>query len=162
MVLKNQVEWALHCCNLLAGLPEGKFLASKDLAEFHGVPKEYLGKALQRLSAAGLVEGTLGPAGGYRLAKPAADITFLDIVEAVEGRRSTFACTEIRLNNPCRTDKGGGGGPCSVAQVMDGADEAWRAHLRSVTLQSLLATVDKKLPKAQRDATRLWVEQRIN
>lgn len=157
MVLKNQVEWALHCCNLLAGLPEGKFLAAKDLAEFHGVPKEYLGKALQRLSAAGLVDATLGPAGGYRLAKPAAHITFLDIVEAVEGRRATFACTEIRMNNPCRAEKRGGGGPCSIAQVMFGADEAWRAHLRSVTLESLSAAVEKKLPKGQRDATRLWV-----
>lgn len=162
MVLKNQVEWALHCCNLLAGLPEGKFLAAKDLAEYHGVPKEYLGKALQRLSAAGLVETTLGPTGGYRLAKPVADITFLDIVEAVEGHRSTFVCTEIRLNSPCRVDKrGGGGGPCSIAEAMHGADEAWRSHLRSITLKSLLAVLEKKLPKGQMEATRLWVEERL-
>ena len=46
MQLKSQVEWALHCCAILAGLPANRYLATKVLAEFHGVPKEYLSKAL--------------------------------------------------------------------------------------------------------------------
>src|SRR4051812_13338263 len=102
MVLKNQVEWVLHCCAILAGLPEKRYLATKDLAEFHGIPKEYLSKALQSLSQAAIVESTLGPMGGYRLARAPTEITFLDIVEAVEGKKLTFVCTEIRQNNPCR------------------------------------------------------------
>ena len=69
MILKSQVEWALHCCAILAGLPEGRYLSTKALAEFHGLPKEYLSKALQSLSQAGLVHTTLGPSGGYRLAR---------------------------------------------------------------------------------------------
>src|ERR1700761_1260384 len=101
MILKSQVEWALHCCALLAGLPEGRYLSTKALAEFHGVPKEYLSKALQSLSQAGLVDTTLGPSGGYRLAKPPAKVTFLDIVEAVEGNSRPFVCTNIRDKNPC-------------------------------------------------------------
>jgi DNA-binding IscR family transcriptional regulator len=86
-----------------------------------------------------------------------ADLTFLDIVEAVEGRRSTFACAEIRLNNPCRAGNAGTGKPCSIAQAMYDADEAWRTHLRGVSLESMLA---KGLPKAQVEATRRWVEER--
>src|SRR5690242_16581752 len=100
MVLKSQVEWVLHCCAILAGLPPDRYLSTKDLAEFHGLSKEYLSKALQSLSQAGIVTGNLGPGGGYRLAKPPADINFLEMVEAVEGKRSTFICTEIRQNNP--------------------------------------------------------------
>src|SRR6185312_16851466 len=96
MLLRNQVEWALHCCSVMAGLPPGRYVATKVLAEFHNVPKEYLSKALQSLSQAGLVESTLGPNGGYRLARAPSEITFLDIVEALEGTASTFACTEIR------------------------------------------------------------------
>ena len=69
MLLRNQVEWAIHCCAVLAALPPDQTLATKILAEFHGVPKEYLSKALQSLAQAGLVVGTLGPTGGYRLAK---------------------------------------------------------------------------------------------
>jgi Rrf2 family protein len=101
MILKSQVEWALHCCAILAGLPEGRYLSTKALAELHGLPKEYLSKALQSLSQASLVETTLGPSGGYRLAKPPSDINFLEIVEAVEGKARSFTCTNIRANNPC-------------------------------------------------------------
>src|SRR6201746_914210 len=96
MILKSQVEWALHCCAILAAVPSGRYLSTKALAEFHGLPKEYLAKALQSLSQAGLVSTTLGPSGGYRLARPASELTFLDIVEAVEGKSRTFVCTNIR------------------------------------------------------------------
>ena len=37
MILKSQVEWALHCCAILAGLPEGRYLSTKALAELHVV-----------------------------------------------------------------------------------------------------------------------------
>jgi Rrf2 family protein len=146
MILRNQVEWALHCCSILAGLPPDRHLATKTLAEFHGVPKEYLSKALQGLSAAGIITGTLGPTGGYRLAKATADISLLDIVEAVEGKRSTFVCTNIRFNNPCLPKDYCDDKPCSIARVMWQADEAWRDVLRGVSLAELEHRVADTVP----------------
>lgn len=128
MILRNQVEWALHCCAVMAGLPDGAYLSTRRLAEFHGVPKEYLSKALQSLSQAGVVVTTPGPNGGYRLAKALSAICFLDIVEAIEGRRATFRCTEIRANNPCRPKGQCDTRPCGIARIMWEADEAWRAN----------------------------------
>lgn len=148
MHLKNQVEWALHCCAMLAGLPPDRYLATKALAEFHGVPKEYLSKALQSLSQASLVESTLGPTGGYRLAKPPEKVTFLDIIEAVEGKQSTFQCSEIRANNPCRKGTPRPAKPCAIARIMWEADEAWRSKLRSVRLSDLITILgDDVSPK---------------
>ena len=160
MQLKNQVEWALHCCAILAGLPAGHRLATKDLAELHGVPKEYLSKALQALSGAGIVEGTLGPSGGYRLARGPAAITFLDIVEAVEGGASGFVCTEIRKNNPCRPSGMCDERPCAIARVMWAADQAWRKSLRGVTLADLARTLEKDIPAALWKQTTAWVMER--
>lgn len=147
MILKSQVEWALHCCAILAGLPAGRYLSTKALAEFHGVPKEYLSKALQHLSQAGLVDTTLGPSGGYRLARPPAELTFLDIVEAVEGPSRTFVCTNIRANNPCRPQGYCESAPCAVARIMWAADEAWRDKLRSVKLSDLVAILSQEIPE---------------
>ncbi len=146
MILKNQVEWALHCCAVLAGLPPGKYVSTKALAEFHGVPKEYLSKALQALSQQQLVESTLGPSGGYRLARAPGEISFLDIVEAVEGKAPTFACSEIRKNNPCLPPKYRAVKTCAVARVMWEADEAWREKLRGVTLSDLGQTLSEDVP----------------
>jgi Rrf2 family protein len=158
MVLRNQVEWALHCCSVLSWLPEGQYLATKDLAEFHGVPKEYLSKALQALAQAKLVDTTLGPTGGYRLNRHPKDISFLDIVEAVEGKTTTFNCTEIRQNNPCSTAKIKG--TCEIASVMYNADEAWREVLRATSLETLAKQLEQKLPQSQFVKTKEWFESR--
>ena len=165
MQLKNQVEWALHCCAILAGLPAARYLATKDLAELHGVPKEYLSKALQALSQAGIVESTLGPSGGYRLARPPGAISFLDIVEAVEGKTSTFVCTEIRRNNPCRLSGSsaamGEARPCAIARVMWEADQAWRKKLLGVRLSDLAKTLQQDVPAALLKKTAAWVAERF-
>jgi Rrf2 family protein len=157
MQLRNHVEWALHCCAILAGLPEGRHLATKDLAELHGVPKEYLSKALQALSTAGIVESITGPTGGYRLAKAPSKITFLDIVEAVEGKASTFVCTEIRRNNPCKPRGAKEAKACGIARIMWEADEAWRAKLRSVKLSDLMKDLQKDLSPDLLAKTAEWV-----
>lgn len=157
MVLKSQVEWALHCCAVLAGLPTDRYLSTKDLAEFHGLPKEYLSKALQSLSQAGLVESILGPNGGYRLARSATEITFLDIVEAVEGKKSTFVCTEIRQNNPCRLADYCDTAPCGIARIMWEADEEWRKKLRSVRLSDAVATYTQDTPTDLQQRSAQWL-----
>jgi Rrf2 family protein len=160
VLLRNQVEWSLHCCTVLAGLPPGRFLPTKALAEFHGVPKEYLSKALQALSQAGIVEATLGPRGGYRLAHPAAEISFLDVVEAIEGRRSTFQCTEIRKNNPCKPPRSVFSAPCQIARVMHQADEAWRDQLRATTLADITTALSREVPKEVLEKGARWILER--
>ena len=64
----------------------------RTLARQMKAPEAFLGKVLQRLKRAGLVEGTRGAHGGYRLARDAAEMTVRDVVEAVEGRTSLSAC----------------------------------------------------------------------
>jgi len=156
MILRNQVEWALHCCTALALQPT-QYVSTKDLAEFHGVPKEYLSKALQALASAGLLEATLGPTGGYRLSRSPSEISFLDIVEAIEGKRNTFACTEIRTNNPClsKADKKMSG-VCEIARVMYSADEAWRNELRQKSIESLASELKLKLSAEQLKKNADW------
>ena len=138
MMLGNQVEWALHCVMILATVPKGKLLSSRALAEFHGVPKDYLSKCLQMLSNAGLVNTTSGPYGGYSLAKSPHDISFLDVVEAIEGKKKTFKCNEIRRNNPCLTEADKKFSDlCAIAAIMHDADEAWRSALRNRKLSDI-------------------------
>lgn len=156
MILRNQVEWALHCCSILAMQPPDRFIPTRDLAAFHGVPKEYLSKALQALAQAEIVESTLGPTGGYRLRRAPEAISFLDIVEALEGQRGTFVCTEIINNNPCLPKKHKATGVCQIARVMYRADAAWRAELRSMTLAELAADLHTELPGEQLQKNQDW------
>lgn len=160
MILGNQVEWALHCMMILASVPKGKLLNSKALAEFHGVPKEYLSKCLQMLSQAGLVTTTTGPYGGYSLAKTPDKISFLDIVEAVEGKTKTFKCNEIRRNNPClaKSDRKFSK-LCDIAAVMHEADEAWRQSLRKRKLSDITNSLADGVSKETVDNFVEWIEE---
>jgi Rrf2 family protein len=114
------------------------------LAEFHDVPPAYLAKHLQALSKAGIIESVPGPKGGYRLARPAAEITVLDVVEAVEGRTDAFDCTEIRQRGPAAVDPSCYRRPCGIALTMYRAEAAWRAELRKETIASIVIAVGQE------------------
>src|SRR3954452_19316705 len=100
MRMSDGVEWGVHVCTLLAALPSDGALPAARLAEFHGVPPAYLAKHLQALARAGIITSTHGPKGGYRLAKPARQITLLEVVDAIEGAEPSFRCSEIRRPGP--------------------------------------------------------------
>jgi len=140
MQLSQGVEWALHCCTLL-GVAPGLTLSGRRLAEFHGVPEAYLAKHLQSLSRAGIVESLPGARGGYRLARAPRDISVLDVVEAIDGRGSTFRCTEIRQRGPAKLPRTKYPKPCGIHALMDRADAAWRAELASASIADIVMSV---------------------
>lgn len=141
MRISEGVEWGVHCCTLLATLAPGQTLTAPKLAEYHGVPGAYLAKHLQALSRAGLVESVSGPRGGYRLARPAARITVLDVVEAIEGGEPAFRCTEIRQNGPTALPSDCYPRACGIARTMWAAEDAWQAVLRERTIADLVTDV---------------------
>jgi len=141
MKISDGVEWGLHCGVLLGFLPPGSSLPTARLAEYHGVPGAYLAKHLQAMSRAGLLESVQGPGGGYRLARPPADICVLDVVEAIDGVEPAFRCSEIRRRGPSARPAREYRVPCAIHAVMDRADEAWRDELRAVSIADLMARV---------------------
>lgn len=151
MKISEGVEWGAHCLVLLAVLPPDAALPTGRLAEYHGIPSAYLAKHLQAMSRAGLLESVAGARGGYRLARPATEISMLEVVEAIDGTTPAFRCTEIRRRGPAAVPVREYRLPCSIHAVMDRADAAWRAELASVSIADLVAMVGEKAsPEALR------------
>ncbi|HEV7188366.1 MAG TPA: Rrf2 family transcriptional regulator [Blastococcus sp.] len=139
--MSGGVEWSLHCCVVLTAAERP--VPAQRLAELHDVSATYLAKQLQALSKAGLVRSTQGQSGGYVLTRPAADITVLDVVEAVDGTRPAFVCTEIRQRGPLATPPEACSAPCAISRAMTAADDAWRSSLRTVTIADLALSVNR-------------------
>jgi Rrf2 family protein len=149
MRLSEGVEWGLHCCVLLAVMPERAALPTGRLAEFNGVPEAYLAKHLQAMSRDGVLTAGRGPRGGYRLARPPADISVLDVVEAVDGEEPAFQCLEIRRRGPAAVPARDYRTMCGIHRVMVEADGAWRARLSRTSIADLAAGVARDAsPKA--------------
>ena len=138
MRIGEGVEWAVHCATVLAALPPSATLPGKALAELHGVSETYLLKHLQALTGAGLLASVPGPKGCYRLARPAGEITLLDLVQAIEGSETAFRCTDIRERGPAHPPEGAQyRTACAINRAMLRAELAWRESLRGVTVAEL-------------------------
>ena len=140
--MSEGVEWALHCCVVLT--TSGDPVPAARLAELHGISGSYLAKHLQQLARSGLVHSVQGRhSGGYVLTRDAAAITVLDVVEALDGDRPAFVCTEIRQRGPLAAPPEACTRPCAISRVMNAADKAWRAALAQVTIADLARSVAK-------------------
>jgi Rrf2 family protein len=139
MRMSQGVEWAVHACAVLAPLPPGRGLSLAALAEFHGVPQAYMAKQMQLLSKAGIVRTSRGKTGGYALARPATDVTLLDITRALSGTEPLFRCSEIRQKGPCAAPRADCRRPCQIAAAFAAAEAAWRKQLQAVSIADLAA-----------------------
>ena len=69
-----------------------KLVSLKEVSEAESVSKKYLEQIVPNLVSAQLVKSVRGAAGGYRLARPASDITVLDVLAVTEGTLAPVSC----------------------------------------------------------------------
>ncbi|MDO5675586.1 MAG: Rrf2 family transcriptional regulator [bacterium] len=133
------VEYAFHSLFYMVDLPEQKAIGIREIAGLHGITESYLSKIFAKLRKAGIVRSTAGAKGGYELAKRAEDISFWDIIEAIEGSSYFFQCAEIRKKNIFVDDPGifTSECPCLIKVVIQQAEELMRKELQSKSLRWL-------------------------
>ncbi len=85
MQLLAQEEYGLRCLVAVARQRGPEPLTIPEIAEREGLSPEYTAKLLRALRTGGLVSSTRGASGGYRLARPAEEITAWDVLEVLGG-----------------------------------------------------------------------------
>lgn len=71
---------------------QDRLVGSAEIAGAREMSRQLIAKILTKLSQAGLVIGTPGPTGGYRLSRAASQITLLDVVSVFEDLESRVMC----------------------------------------------------------------------
>lgn len=150
MKLPVSTEWVLHCATTLAQLEPGATASAAQLAAYYDLPGPYLAKQLQSLVKAGVLTATTGPRGGFRLARPAAEITLLQVVEAVDGASSPYECREIRQRGRGALPPQDCRDTCVLAAKMADAHDAWRRTLAAESLADVLAALPPTAPARTR------------
>lgn len=132
--LSQPLRHALQALAVVAANP-GKSLELTGVARRFSLPESALAKSFQSLVRAGVLSSRRGPNGGYRLDRPAKEVTLAEVIEALGGsdRRHGRCLLEERA---CSA-----GGTCALHAAAVEADERMRSSLRSLTL------ADLKLPK---------------
>ena len=93
MQITRQADYALRAVIYLSRLEENEKAATSLIAEDQKIPPSFLAKIISQLSIAGLIHTSRGARGGVSLAKPANEISVLDIIEAIDGPVFLNECT---------------------------------------------------------------------
>ena len=127
MKISAKAEYAcLAVLALARSRPEDAPLRIREIAEAHGIPERYLVQILLQLKGAGLVVSTRGAAGGYRLARPADQISVGEVLGAIDG--------------PYHDREPAGPAARALADVWRSVYQAERAVLDRTTIAELAAS----------------------
>jgi Rrf2 family protein len=85
MQITRQADYAVRAVMHLARLGPGVRASTAQIAAEQKIPPTFLAKIVSQLSSAGILRATRGARGGVTLARPAGEISMLEIVEAIDG-----------------------------------------------------------------------------
>ena len=92
--ISRKIDYGLRAMIYLSSIPMESVVHFREIARQMDVPEDFLAKILKTLVDQGLVKSTRGPHGGYALARNPADVSFLDVIEAVEGPVALNVCLD--------------------------------------------------------------------
>ena len=85
MRVSAKTDYALRAALELASAPDEKPVKGERISKAQAIPLRFLENILMQLRHAGLVESRRGADGGYRLARPASEVTLADVIRAIDG-----------------------------------------------------------------------------
>ena len=160
MQFSNSLEHALHSLFYMMDLPKDKAIGIKKIAEIHNLTDGYLSKIFSKLRKASIVKSTPGINGGYKLSRDPSEISFWDVVEAIEGSSHFFQCADIREKNIFEKDPTvfKKHCPCLIKTVMYEAEELYRDNLRNKSLAWLHQTTKPNFSDNTKKGIHEWAE----
>ena len=129
--ISRKIDYGLRAMIFLASIPSGEIVPFREIARRMQIPEEFAAKILKTLSTKGLVKATRGKLGGYSLAKRMADISFLDVIEAVEGPVVVNLCLD--RGDTCKLTPS-----CTMYSVWKEGQERMLEVYREATLDKLV------------------------
>jgi Rrf2 family protein len=128
--ISRKIEYGLRAMIFLASLEPGALVPLQEIARRMDVPQDFLAKILKTLVAKKWVRSMRGARGGYSLARPAREVSFLDVIEAVEGPVIVNVCQDS--HDACKLSRS-----CTMYGVWKLGQERMLEVYRSATLDKL-------------------------
>jgi Rrf2 family protein len=130
--ITRRTDYAIRILLALAGRPDGEPLSSRELGKLQDVPHAFARSIVTELVGAGFVTSRRGAGGGVALARPAAQITLLEVIRALEGGLSLNLCTHD--DDYCRR-----AASCAMHEVWLEAEAVLSRHLSQQDFAALAA-----------------------
>lgn len=136
MKYSNATNYALHTMVHVMRQSEGEPIGVQELAAMQKLSPTYLSKILTKLTKSGLIESTPGAKGGYKISRSQEDISFLDVIKAIEGDTNLFDCSIHHEG-------------CLIENVMRQAEDNMKQELENKLLKDIVKMAEDQHTKAQ-------------
>ncbi|PKO15236.1 MAG: Rrf2 family transcriptional regulator [Chloroflexi bacterium HGW-Chloroflexi-10] len=130
MQITRQADYALRAMLYLAKIDPGTRSATSQIADIQQIPPSFLAKIISQLSIAGLIHTSRGARGGVSLARPAEEISVLEVIESIDGPIALNECTHSTGACPF-------GEECPLRPLWCGAQSELVEKLRSTNFGQL-------------------------
>ncbi len=127
----SAVSYVAECYSV-----DGAAVSSVEVSKVREIPKALAAKLLSEAASAGLLKGTTGPGGGYRLARPPEKIFLMDVVGLFE---------RPLAESPCPFGSGwcGNGDPCPLHDGFVKLEDQCRSFLERTSFAVFVKPVSK-------------------
>lgn len=136
--ISRKIEYGLRAMVYLASIAPDVVVPFREIARRMDVPEDFLAKILKTLVSKKYVVSTRGARGGYKLSRPASEISMLDVIEAVEGPIVVNVCQDN--HDACAVIKS-----CTMYSVWKLGQQRMLEVYRHATLDKLAMTELKPL-----------------
>jgi Rrf2 family protein len=133
MEITQQADYAVRAVLELAMQPAGVRLSCETIAQRHAIPVPFLTKICARLATEGILRSQRGVNGGVQLARPAEEISLLEVVEAIDGPITFNRCN--RQPGECARSHA-----CVVHPIWAELCREFRDRLASYTFAAMAAS----------------------
>ena len=131
-MISTRGRYALRVLVDLAENQGERYVTLKEIAGRQEISEKYLESIVKQLVKAGILDGVRGKGGGYRLARPADEISVLDILRFTEGSLVPVACLEADSKPCARADS------CRTLPLWEGLNRVVSNYLAGFTVQDLI------------------------
>jgi Rrf2 family protein len=129
--LTRKASYGLIAAVALSRHEEAQPVSARSLAEAQGLPTPFVEKILNQMKHAGLVTSRAGRGGGYRLARPARDVSVRDVLQALEEPVDLVQCLGASAD-PCQL-----AGRCPTRSTWRSINDRFQSILAAWTLEDL-------------------------
>jgi Rrf2 family protein len=156
--INRKVEYALMALKLMKDKKEEELTTAREVCDRFLTPFDTTAKVMQLMKEASILQSHKGMKGGYTLARDLGDVTYLDLVQLIEGKSFMMDCH----------DRGEGQGPCdllhscNISQPIKRLNDYLLNIFGSLSLNELLAEDNllalKRLPEKKVENCPLMVK----
>jgi Rrf2 family protein len=139
MKISRKADYALRAVLHISKQPTEKRNSINIIAETERIPRDFLAKILKELTRSQILRSYQGVHGGYQMAKNPAQVTVLDVIEAMDGPLGLNLC--VRGDRGCDCDKAD---HCSMYPFWNKLQNEFRVKLKAETMAKLRLVGKKK------------------